>query len=125
MKKKIAMILTAMLMVVFALTACGSGSKADPNEGNWEATKIAAGGLEVDLAEFEKTMGQEMNISINFKADGTLTADAMGETSDGEWKAKDGGKYDVTMDGQTEEVTLADGKLTLEIEGAACIFEKK
>ena len=40
MKKKIAMILTAMLIVVFALTACGSGSKADPIEGNWETERL-------------------------------------------------------------------------------------
>lgn len=123
MKKKIAVILTAMLMVVFALTACG-GSKADPVVGTWNATKIKMAGMEITLEEFAEQTGQEISMSLEFTADGKIKADAMGQTSDGEWKAKDDGKYDVTLDGETEELALEDGKLTLDIEGVQAVFEK-
>lgn len=124
MKRKIAVVITAMVMLVFALTACGSGSKADPIEGKWSAEKIKASGLEITLDEFAEQTGQDVSVSLEFKADGKLSAEAMGQTSEGEWKAKDGGKYDVTLDGETEEIVLEESKITMDFDGAVLIFEK-
>lgn len=124
MKRKIAVIITAMMMLVLALTACG-GSKADPVEGKWNAAKIKAVGMEISLDEFAEQTGQDFSISLEFKADGKLSAEAMGQTSEGEWKAKDGGKYDVTLDGETEEITFEEGNIIMDFEGNLLIFEKE
>lgn len=123
MKKKIALILTAMLMLMFALTACGS--KTDPIVGNWKATKMKMAGVDISLEEFSEQTGQDVSMSLEFTADGKIKGNAMGQTAEGDWKAKDGGKYDVTIDDETEELVLEDGLLTLGIEGVQAIFEKQ
>lgn len=125
MKKRMTALVLAVAMIVLALAACGGGSKPDAIVGKWNASKIKAAGVEVDLEEFAEQMGQEISISIEFKEDGKLTADAMGVSSEGTWKAKDGGKYDVTIDEETEEVSVANNEMTLEIEGNSVVFTKE
>lgn len=124
MKKRIAFLVMTMMLMVVAVAACGGKAKTDAIVGKWDASKIKASGVEVDLEEFGKQMGQEISFSIEFKEDGKLTADAMGVSTEGTWKAKDNAKYDVTIDGETEEVSLANNELALEIEGNSLVFTK-
>lgn len=127
MRKLFALVLSAVMLI--SITACGNSS-ADPNDpiiGEWEMTAMNAGGVTMTMEEIA-VLGVDMSIEIDMKADGKLDATvAQGgqtETSDGKWEAN-GDNYSVTLDGETVDATLTDGKLSMEIEGSEAIFEKK
>lgn len=78
----------------------------------------------MDFAQFAKQMGVDVNMSIEFKEDNTVTMDMIGTKAEGTWAQKDG-KYIVTSNGADQEYLLQDGKIIVEEEAMGKVtFEK-
>ena len=118
MKKNVSKILVVLLLMtaLMALVSCG-GSKSQ-FEGTWNAVKVEVSGIEMTLEEVG------MTFSIDFAADGKVTATTNGK-SDGEgtWEEY-GDTVTIESAGETMTGTLEDGTLTLEISGVKFFLEK-
>ena len=118
MKKRIALLMMAMLMVLSILAGCSAKKPAadDPIIGTWEAVTIESAGTTVDVKELKASLGEagaDMKIEITFTAEGKYSMVAMEETADGTWAAKSG-KYELNTDGVKEEIAITDGKIVIE-----------
>ncbi|HIS56783.1 MAG TPA: lipocalin family protein [Candidatus Fimimorpha excrementavium] len=122
MKKRLAAFMAAMSMTA-VMVGCG---QEDPILGTWKADKVKASGVEINLNEFAEQLGQDQlkNITFTFEDDGKVTGNVADISGEGTWKA-DGDKYSVDMDGQTIGVSLEDGNLIFEQEGAQFVCVKQ
>lgn len=127
--------LLAVLFLTAGLTACGSAPQSAPTDpsadvvGIYRLHTISAAGLELDADALSETMGTQISIQLEIKADGTFALDTAmpdlnrQETISGAWSQKDGALTFAT-DSEELPVTLADGLLTLEQNGQCLVFEK-
>ncbi|MDR3072618.1 MAG: hypothetical protein LBU41_03920 [Clostridiales Family XIII bacterium] len=115
--KKIAVLVVVVMLVgVFALSACGSNEK--DFVGTWTLKSMVQ--ADVDLAVEDFGITGEIVISD----DGKFTLDIMGSTQSGTWKAKNATTVTLTLSGDDQDASVADGKLTLEQDATKLIFEK-
>lgn len=125
-KKSVLAFLTCVLALVFALTGCSGGGK-DPKAnfvGSWE---LSGGTLEgEELTDEYMDMFEEWGISciLVLDEDGTGSLDLFSEVSDLKWEAKDATTVSITVDKETTDVKLEDGKLVLEDGEDKLIFSK-
>lgn len=125
-KKSVLAFLTCVLALAFALTGCSSGGK-DPKAnfvGSWE---LSGGTLEgEELTDEYMDMFEEWGISciLVLDEDGTGSLDLFSEVSDLKWEAKDATAASITVDKETTDVKLEDGKLVLEDGEDKLIFSK-
>ena len=110
MKKVLAM--TLVLVMVFALCACGGKSLA----GTWELISMKSDG--VDYTEMLQSTGVTITLQLN--EDGTGYIDFAGEKEDITWD-KDG----ITSDGVKVPFTTDGNTLTLAENGAEMTFSRK
>lgn len=133
MKKRMGMkTLTALglVIVLLAFAGCGSGGGGSSTDasaefiGTWEIVEMEEDGetTEADDLALMKEMG--LNITLVLEKDEKATLNIFDETKDGTWKAKDASSCSITFDGESVDAVLADGKLTLEQDGARLVFEK-
>ena len=122
MKKRFGAFMAAMGMAVMMM-GCG---QEDPIIGTWKADKVKASGVEINLDEFAKQLGQDQlkNITFTFEDGGKVTRNVADISGEGTWKA-DGDKYSVDMDAQTIDVSLEDGTLLFEQEGVQVVCVKQ
>ena len=127
--------LLAALFLTVGLTACGSSSQPAPTDTNadvvgiYRLQHISAAGLDLDADALSETMGTQISIQLEVKADGTFVMDSAmpelnrQETISGTWSQKDGA---ITFATDSEElpVTFSDGVLTLEQNDQSLVFEK-
>lgn len=132
MKKRVTLLMMAMLMVLTILAGCSSkGSKPaadDPIIGTWEIKTIEMEGVSLDFKEFAAQLGEgeeAVEFFIAFTADGKFNMAAMEEKAEGTWTAKGDGKYETSTDGVKEELAITDGKIVIEDEEIKMVFEKK
>lgn len=125
-KKSVLAFLTCVLALAFALTGCSGGGK-DPKAnfvGSWE---LSGGTLEgEELTDEYMDMFEEWGISciLVLDEDGTGSLDLFSEVSDLKWEAKDATTASITVDKETTDVKLEDGKLVLEDDEDKLIFSK-
>lgn len=125
-KKSVLAFLTCVLALAFALTGCSGGGK-DPKAnfvGSWE---LSGGTLEgEELTDEYMDMFEEWGISciLVLDEDGTGSLDLFSEVSDLKWEAKDAATASITVDKETTDVKLEDGKLVLEDDEDKLIFSK-
>lgn len=112
----------ALTLLVGALLA-GCGGSGDAIVGKWTATEVNVSGITMNLNDFAEQFDQEFDVTFDFKADGTFTGEAMGQTASGTW-TNENGTYNVTIDGETQQMTLSDGKLSMTISGVTVIMTK-
>lgn len=130
MKKRITILMMAMLMVLAVLAGCGKKAKTDAIIGDWNAVSIEANGMTVDMKQFAEQLGQDadqMKMTLTFTEDGKASLNAATETMDGTWKAN-GDKYEVVFEGETQEIAITDGKIIIEDNTAGAmkmVFEKQ
>lgn len=121
MKKTVSKLFAAAMVfaLAFAMVAC-SGSKNSQYVGNWKATSASASGISVDLA----TLGLEM--SMDLKADGTVSVTAAGQSGSGTWEETETG-IKISSDGESLEAKYVDGKLEMNepSSGVIMYFEKQ
>jgi len=125
MKKLKILIATILVFVLtFALTACSA-----PVVGEWEITEINANGEIFDKDDLEE-YGGSMTLEVNADGTCTLTESGSGESYsiDMYWTFEDDTLFlyaDEDKEGEALQLEYKDGKLTLELDGAKCVFEKK
>lgn len=119
--KKVSLFFLAVIMTASLLTACGS--KTNAAVGTWKATTVEASGVSVSLADYEASTGTTLEITFDFKSDGTVTGNMNGETVDGTYTV-DGSNVSITFDGETETLTIDGNQMTLESEGTKIILAK-
>lgn len=132
MKKlsKVVVVLMVAVMAMAALAGCGGKKDSTPEiVGTWKVSAVETAGVSVDFAEYAKQLGQDADtivMELTAKEDKTLSMDIMGQKSDGTWAEKDG-KFVLTLEGEDQEVTIKDGKMTFSEEstGIKMTFEKK
>ena len=129
MKKRIAVLLAAVcaFAMCFALVGCGGGKSEDVSKnfvGDWVLVGGQADGEEIDQESIDILNSLGMQIYLSLKDDGTSALVLFGEELNGTWKAKDASTVTITFDNDGGDFKLADGKLTLEVEGDKLIFEK-
>lgn len=122
--KKTVSLLIAVLMMVFAMTACGQSKFV----GKWEATEIESAGAKITVG----TVGVTMTIDVN--ADNTCTMTINGETSPSIKWSESGDTMTLTSDESSSTQTIScklDGDV-LVIDGSSAglgngkiYFEKK
>ena len=120
-------IITTLLMIATLMILCvGCGKGSKDVSGTYKITSI--GGKSVaDLQKQYDDAGMDVKIADMFKmelkSDGTFTMEYSGETQSGTYKV-DGEKISMTIDGDTEEGTIKDGKITLGSGDDAMEFSK-
>ncbi len=122
-KMKVFALIAGALALCLALVGCGGSSKADPKKafvGTWELTEIS-GATEDDMALL-KAFG--MAVEAALAEDGTFKMGMFGENLEGTWEAKSAEKITLTIEGESLEGTLKDGKLNFTIDGDGMTFKK-
>lgn len=125
-KKSVLAFLTCVLALAFALTGCSGGGK-DPKANFVGSRKLSGGTLEgEELTDEYMDMFEEWGISciLVLDEDGTGSLDLFSEVSDLKWEAKDATTASITVDKETTDVKLEDGKLVLEDDEDKLIFSK-
>lgn len=124
-KKSALAFLTCVLALAFALTGCSGGKDPKANfVGSW---KLSGGTTEgEELTDEYMDMFEEWGISciLVLDEDGTGSLDLFSEVSDLKWEAKDATTASITVDKETTDVKLEDGKLVLEDGEDKLIFSK-
>lgn len=131
MKKKLAILLACALgtcALCFALVGCsGGGTTTDPAKnftGYWEISSMtsADGTDSADTISLMKALGLTCSITLNEDKTGELNF--FDEILDGTWSAKDASTATFSSGGDSIDMTLADGKLSLTVEGDSLVFSK-
>ncbi len=124
MKKSFLVLLSVLLVFSFVLGGCGSKAPKSAVEGT---TWIISGGKDgtgIEITSDQLGLVGIGDFSLEFKADGVVTASVAGETSDGTWSEKDNA-VTVEIDGDTIAGTVDGDKLTLEQEDMTLYFDKQ
>ena len=131
MKKSIKLISLVMtvLMLVFALAACGGSSGGgaaadDPNVGVYKLSSVMGFSLE-EYAKLLEVSEEEAadSMTLELKSDGKADMTIDGETQTLDWSVTDGAL--TLTDGQENlEGKVEDGVITLDIEGMEIVFAK-
>lgn len=129
--------IAAIVLIVVAMTCCFAACN-DSIEGTYyfEQMTYSAAGVTVDIKAGEKFMGvmvlEKETFVLTLEKDGTAKMSSalmgVGTEQKGTWESK-GGKYVCTMDGEEQEFTVKDGKLTIEakmegLENAKLVMKK-
>ena len=112
MKKILA--LTLILVMVFALCACGGGKNAAV--GTWKLTGLFEG--EEDYSAYLAMLGMDLTIVLN--EDGTGTMEMMGEKIDITWAD---GK--IMNEGESLSFSVDGDTLTISEEGERMVFTRQ
>lgn len=135
MQKRVLLPLLAALFLAAALTACGNSAQTDSQQpgadvvGLYQLQHISAAGLDLDADALSDTMGTQISIQLEVKADGTFVLNSAmpelnrKETISGTWSQADGALTFAT-DSEELPVTFTGGVLTLEQNGQSLVFEK-
>ncbi len=125
MKKRVAMLMLAAMLVVLALAGCGSKKESAPVVGDWKVSTIEVSGVSVSLDEYLKATGtDDMKMEISIKDGGKFSMDMVGEKADGTWKYKEP-TLTLTVDGDDLDTEYKDGKIIMDMEGVVLTLEKK
>ncbi len=95
--------------------------KLNKYTGKWVATGIDQGDGNIVTQLDGLDVSDDLLLTIN--RDGTLMLTSAGVDMEGSWKETDGGVA-ITIDGQTTNVVLQDGKLTASEDGQTVYFER-
>lgn len=124
MKKRIAVLMLAAVMVVLALAGCGGKKDASPVVGTWKATEVEAMGVNVKVDEYLEQMGMgDMKMEMSITDDGKFSMDMAGQQVEGTWKFSDS-TLTLTAEGSDLDAEYKDGKITVDESGVKVIFEK-
>lgn len=127
MKKGIIVALFACVFALsLALVGCGGGG-GDVKAawvGTWDLTEMEEGGQVTGSEDIEMLKGLGLTVNLELKEDGTGALVLFGESMDGKWEAKSATDATFTYEGQTINMKIADGKLTMEQNNSKLTFVK-
>ncbi len=109
----------ALLILSMLLSALAVAEAADA-AGTWYLIEIQSEGQSLSPADLG------MSMTLELKADGTVTATTSmdDEVGEGTWEAN-GDKVTITINDDPQEFTLADGKLTADEDGMIMVFSQE
>lgn len=124
-KKSALAFLTCVLALAFALTGCSGGKDYKANfVGSWKLTGGTADGTEMTEDDIKMLEDWGANCILVLDEDGTGSLDLFSEVSDVKWEAKDAATASITVDKETGDAKLEDGKLIFEDGDDKLIFTK-
>ena len=109
--KKIIAVLVCAFALCFALVGCDSGGLTEGDTTYSES----------DISML-KAWGMEVKLSLN--EDETMVLEYFGETAEGNWEPKDATTFKMTAMGDSIDGKLADGMISIEVEGAEMKYKK-
>lgn len=117
----------ATLIMCMCFAACSSSVAGTYK---FQSMSMSQGGATVEIKVGEQYMGMitlnEDAVVVTLNEDNTVEFKMnMGQeaTMTGTWEENDG-KYYITIEGETQEVTIKDGTLTMENDGAKIVLKK-
>ena len=120
---KVAAALVLVLAMVLSLAACGSPEGV---EGTWKLTEMKMGDLTMSMDDLA-SMGLDVDMTLEFKADGTVLANLGDENGTGTYTLE-GSKLVITIDDVPEEFEYDAGagviRMTEPSTGAEVIFKR-
>lgn len=127
MKKGIIVALFACVFALsLALVGCGGGG-GDVKAawvGTWDLTEMEESGQVTGSEDIEMLKGLGLTVNLELKEDGTGALVLFGESMNGKWEAKSATDATFTYEGQTINMKITDGKLTMEQNGSKLTFVK-
>lgn len=130
MKKtnKVIAVLAAMVMVLALMAGCGGNNGAQQNSvaGKWKIVSAAEQDEELDLNSIGLKVGMDFKDdgSITIKATSSMFTDAVEQNLSGTW-TQDGEDVTVTVDDQSLNGKLEDGKLTFVDGDTSMVLERE
>ena len=128
MKKGIIVALFACVFALsLALVGCGGSGGGDPKAawvGTWDLTEMEENGSITSSEDIQMLKDLGLTVELELKSDGTGALVLFGENMDGKWEAKSSTDATFTYEGQTINMKIADGKLTMEQNGSKLTFVK-
>lgn len=117
MKKKVLIVL-AVLIMAFGMTACGGAVEESPYAGTYKATTAEYAGIELEIDSIFPG-----GFSIIIENGGKCSVDVEGDVDSGKWEEIDGV---IVIDGELDfNVDLEAGTGTMDYEGVILNFEKQ
>lgn len=119
----------AVMLVAIMSSLVMVGCSSDLSAGTYKFSKMSGEmeGMKIDVSVGDKLMGvvelTEDYMTLEIKDDGTAVLSAMGNSIEGEWEKKDG-KYYLTVDGESQEITVKKNTITIESEGMKVVLKK-
>ena len=115
--KKVVLVL-AVLIMAFGMTACGGGGEESPYAGTYVGTTAEYAGIELSIGDLF-----DGGFDITIESNGKYSVAMEGETDGGKWEEVDGV---VVLDGELDFVIDLDaGTGSMEYEGVTLYFEKQ
>lgn len=129
MKKGIIVALFACVFALsLALVGCGGGGGGGDAKaawvGTWDLTEMEENGQITGSDDIQMLKDLGLTVNLELKDDGTGALVLFGEAMDGSWEAKSATDAAFTYEGQTIDMKIADGKLTMEQNGSKLTFAK-
>ncbi|MBQ9021227.1 MAG: hypothetical protein IJ113_04340, partial [Eggerthellaceae bacterium] len=130
MKQK-GMVLASVFALLMALGLVGCAGPSPAEEfgsqfmGTWELVSASGDDNAVDAETFEILKEHGMSASLVLNEDGTYTFDVFGDAMNGTWEATAEDAATMEMSGQTVNLTLVNGQITIDQgAGAKLTFAK-
>ena len=126
-----AVALAGALVLGVSLVACGAAPSGPDISGlvegcvgSWELESAEFDEGDVDAETLEEMESYGMRVTLDLDADGELLIDAFGQQQRGTWELRDAGALTLTLEGESVDAPLADGRLTLAYDGETLVFTK-
>ena len=127
MKKGIIVGLFACVFALsLALVGCGGGG-GDVKAawvGTWDLSEMEENGEVTSSDDIQMLKELGLTVQLELKEDGTGALVLFGESMQGKWEAKSATDATFTYEGQTINMKIADGKLTMEQNNSKLTFVK-
>ena len=125
MKKGIIVGLFACVFALsLALVGCGGGDVKAAWVGTWDLSEMEENGEVTSSDDIQMLKELGLTVQLELKEDGTGALVLFGESMQGKWEAKSATDATFTYEGQTINMKIADGKLTMEQNNSKLTFVK-
>lgn len=126
MKKGIIVGLFACVFALsLALVGCGGGGDVKAAWiGTWDLSEMEENGEVTSSDDIQMLKELGLTVQLELKEDGTGALVLFGESMQGKWEAKSATDATFTYEGQTINMKIADGKLTMEQNNSKLTFVK-
>ena len=127
MKKGIVALLACVFALAMSMALVGCGSSSDPKAawvGTWDLYEMEENGQVTGSDDLEMLKALGLDVHLDLNQDGTGALVLFGESMECSWEAKSATEASFTLDGQSIEAKIADGKLVMEENGSKLTFSK-
>ena len=133
MKAKTGILATLVCAFAFvfaiALVGCSGGGGSSENYdknfvGTWELSGLEEDGTSYAESDIKMLKSMGLAVSLTMNEDKTCSLDYFGEKVEGTWEAKSANTVTWKAMGDTMDMKLDNGVLTVEVEGAKMMFKK-